>query len=277
MFISLIEMPLSSFFTYWNPMTSSKTQIKCQLIWESSKYLLTPIQLIISVFIGPSKLLSCPFSYTEWQTLFIPWSSQFRSHFSFQPFNSTTVSNHSTKSLKNQLLGVNSTKLYPLTSIYSHVPTPASLSPMKQCHLPNLTPVFSVAFLSSPGILPYFSLILLISSFPLSPSCHSTVHLFSLLFTFKNSVFQYFFLFQQHPHCSLLVFYLMSKCMEMLVDTHNLTLLLFILQFHALGFSLPLHYWDGAEVQTNGLHLCSIFFTVLRLSIPLSTCFWFWF
>lgn len=137
---------------------------------------------------------------------------------------------------------MNSTKLYPSTSKYSHVPTPASLSPTKQCHLPNLTPVFSVAFLSSTGILPYFSLIPLISSFSLSPSCHSTVHLFLLLFTFKNSVFQYFCLFQQHPHCLLLVFYLMSKCMEMLVDTHNLTLLLFILQFQALRFSLPLHY-----------------------------------
>lgn len=168
-------MPLSSFFTHWNPMTSSKTQIKCQLTWESNNYVLTPIELMVSVFIGPSRVLNCPFSYPECHSSFIPQSSQFKSHYFFQPLNATTVL-LTQLTQWNQLLGVNSTRLYPSTSKYIHVLT--SLSPKKQCHLPNLTSVFSVAFLSSPGILPYFSLIPLISSFPLSPSCHLTLRLF---------------------------------------------------------------------------------------------------
>ena len=45
-----------------------------------------------------------------------------------------------------------------------------------------------------------------------------------LLFILNNSVFQYFCLsFKQLPHGSLFVFYLMSKCMKMLVDTHEFT------------------------------------------------------
>lgn len=111
-------MPLSSFFTHWNPMTSSKTQIKCQVTWESSNYVLTPIELMVSVFIGPSRVLKCPFSYPECYSSFIPQSSQFKSHYFFQPLNATTVL-LTQLTQWNQSLGVNSTRLYPSTSKYT--------------------------------------------------------------------------------------------------------------------------------------------------------------
>lgn len=128
MFISLIKMPLSSFFTHWNPTTSSKIQIKCPLTWESSNYLLTPIVLMISVFIGPSRLPSYPFSYPEWHISFIPQSSQFKYHYFFQPFNPSTVTAHSTNSLKNQLfVGCELYQIIPSASKYIHVPASLSL------------------------------------------------------------------------------------------------------------------------------------------------------
>lgn len=192
MFMSLIEIPLSS-FTRWNPVTSSRTQIKC-LTGGSSNYLLSPIELMTSVFIGPSRTPSCPFSYPEWHTSFIPQSSQFKFTTFFNPsVLLLSLLSQLTHWKTSCLLGVNSTTLYPSTSNISMSSLPLShkaVSPSKSytCVLscfPFLTWDFALFLFHTFNIL--FSTVSFLSSYSL---------LVLLLFILKNSAFQYFCLFQ---------------------------------------------------------------------------------
>lgn len=110
-------------------MTSPEIHIKCQPISESSNHLLTPLQFIIysqdhpgyQLFLFLSKLVH----------FFILQSSQFKSYHFFR-FSKPTITAHSTDSPRGQLLGMNSTKIYLLTSRYIHVLTPSFPFPTKQ-------------------------------------------------------------------------------------------------------------------------------------------------
>lgn len=185
-----------------------------------------PVTLVNSItihdlFTGPSRLLAISFSI-QTCALFILHSSQFKSYHFFSTLQSYYYYCSFNWFTEKPAVRSELYQIIPFNlQIYSCPHSIFPLSYKAETHLPDLSPVLLVAFLSASGILPYLSLIPLIPSFLLSPFCQPRVYLF--LFIWNNTISQYFCLFfKQLPHSSWLSFYLMSKHVEMFVYMHDL-------------------------------------------------------